>query len=1251
MKTQNNLPWKVINKLLLIFALIIIIVSNTGCSGCSKSSKSSSKIEINSIEITADSSQIALNTHLQFYATAFTKNGDRLDFSEIVSWSSSNENLATISEQGLVKALDPGEVTISATSNKLTVDFTLTISPAKLKTINISPAPQNILIDQSRQLNAIGIYDDGTKQDISKSINWTVTNDKVLVVNNSSITGIKAGTTELTANLDSIEETINITVIESDLPISIYFSVPEALFLGDTLDLNKKIVTGFLSDGDDVVLTGKVQWNITSSDVASINNDIITLNQLGDFSLTATYNNISFTRSLIVQNPSLESIKITPLSSAVFENDRIQLKVEGFYTNNAIKNLTNEVIWSSENPSIISVSNAINREGILLGLSTGFSTITATLGGYTDTLEIEVVNAELSDIEINLKPVTLSKSTYVNLTAIGIYSDNTRKDVTKEVSWSSDNSSIVTIDNAATISGRAFAKSVGSAKITAQLNDKSDATQITVNESTLVELIIEPNNLELYPNAKQQLNAIGVFSDGSKQNLNSQVIWQSWDTSIALVSNLIGSEGLINCLRAGQTTISASLNNLTSTTTLNSVDKQIVKIILEADSTQLAKGTQLNINAIALFSDNSSAAIMHDIIYESSDDFGLRVSNATNSLGKIFGHIPGIYTVSAFSHNINAQPINITVTDATLGRIDISPKNQTLPIDTKLNLTATGIFSDNTQQNLTSQVIWKSNNASAAHVSNAENFSGQLTTFFEGNVEISATTSIQSEIPISGKLSISVVQSTIKNIQLTAENRDTLIPLGFSNKITATGNFSDSTTRDITHQADWQSLSPDICTFSDVTNNPGIVSTRAIGECRVSATLGSQSNIFAFDVTNAQLTSIKFSKENITLPIGFSEKLIVLGTFSDDSQRDITSEVILLTDNTDVININNKTASVKALSNGEAIVTTNYDELHTEINISTTDATLNFITLEADLSLFYKGRFNKITATATFSDNSTQDISDQVLWSTNDESVLFIDNIDNPGLSYARDHGDVTITAKYDNFSGSLQINIVSDPSIPVSLSLNADPSVILNDGSDTTTITINVQAADQSIKVPDTTEIKISIYSRNSEGVIDVEDLTLTTENGIASFAHNSTNSGLTYIVATIPNSFIGRYIAIYSTDDMANMIYRVGVSIDMSLNVDNELVSSSIFGVYIKNLSNRNFNLKSFSFNLSVPVTPSDTSLKRLEELSLDPKLRPNEEVYLVFRSEADIENALEARFILNAEGENSDITIPISLIVPSN
>ena len=80
-----------------------------------------------------------------------------------------------------------------------------------------------------------------------------------------------------------------------------------------------------------------------------------------------------------------------------------------------------------------------------------------------------------------------------------------------------------------------------------------------------------------------------------------------------------------------------------------------------------------------------------------------------------------------------------TVTSATLVSIAITPTNPSIVKDTNQQFIATGTFSDNTTQDITTTVTWNSSDTSVATISNASGSNGLVTSLATGSTTITAT--------------------------------------------------------------------------------------------------------------------------------------------------------------------------------------------------------------------------------------------------------------------------------------------------------------------------------------------------------------------------------------------------------------------------------------------------------------------------------------------------------------------------------
>ncbi len=141
------------------------------------------------------------------------------------------------------------------------------------------------------------------------------------------------------------------------------------------------------------------------------------------------------------------------------------------------------------------------------------------------------------------------------------------------VIWSSSNTGVATISNAAGSMGLASSGAAGTTTIYATGIGHPDiigTATLTVTNTPLVTIRVTPANSVTAKGTTRQLTATGTFADGTTMNLTSSVIWSSSNADVASVSNAAGSIGLATSTAVGSITIIAvdPTANISASTTL-----------------------------------------------------------------------------------------------------------------------------------------------------------------------------------------------------------------------------------------------------------------------------------------------------------------------------------------------------------------------------------------------------------------------------------------------------------------------------------------------------------------------------------------------------------------------------------------------------------------------------------------------------------------------------------------------------------
>jgi len=171
---------------------------------------------ISSIEVTPDNPSIAKGATQQFTATGTFSDGTTQDITTSVTWGSMNPSVATISNDdglfGLTTAVAVGTSSITASFRGCTDSTILTVTPAVLLSILVSPASPSIETGTTRQFIAIGTYSDNTMADITASVTWGSSNTSVAGISSNGLaTSVSAGSTTIQAVLGNVS--MNTTLI------------------------------------------------------------------------------------------------------------------------------------------------------------------------------------------------------------------------------------------------------------------------------------------------------------------------------------------------------------------------------------------------------------------------------------------------------------------------------------------------------------------------------------------------------------------------------------------------------------------------------------------------------------------------------------------------------------------------------------------------------------------------------------------------------------------------------------------------------------------------------------------------------------------------------------------------------------------------------------------------------------------------------------------------------------------------------
>ncbi len=178
---------------------------------------------INSIAVTPVSASVAVGGTQQFVAMGTYSDGTQKDISAAATWTSNAPAVATISNaagsNGLATAKAAGTTSISASfSGKTSNSAAMTVIPAVLMSMTLSPANPSMVMGTVVQFTAIGTLSDGTTTDLTSSATWTSSNQQVATVSDQvgskglATSAAVTGTSTITATSGPVSGSTVLTV-------------------------------------------------------------------------------------------------------------------------------------------------------------------------------------------------------------------------------------------------------------------------------------------------------------------------------------------------------------------------------------------------------------------------------------------------------------------------------------------------------------------------------------------------------------------------------------------------------------------------------------------------------------------------------------------------------------------------------------------------------------------------------------------------------------------------------------------------------------------------------------------------------------------------------------------------------------------------------------------------------------------------------------------------------------------------------
>lgn len=623
-----------------------------------------------------------------------------------VTWSSSDEEVATVDANGKVTALKDGTADVTAKVGEKTATCKLTVTEKPLTGIALDESEITLKKNETKTLNVAFTPADTTDD---KTVEWSSSDEKVATVENGVVTAKDFGTATITAKVGSLTATCKVIVNE---PLTAIKLDKEEL----SLIKNETETVTVSYEPENTTDKKAVEWSISDPEVAEIEADgdsvTVKAKKQGTAVLTAkTANGLTATCDVKVTEKNITEITVDPIEKTLEVGETVTCTVTY-----APEDTTDEktVTWSSSNEKVATV----DKNGVVTAVGGGTADIVAkTESGATAKCTIKVP-VHLTGISLETTSLKLKKDETSEPLVVVYEPENT--DDEKAVTWKSSDETVATVDE----DGKVTAVSEGTATITATstVGGFEATCEVTVTEEEELESV--SLNKKEFVMARGTEETLEVTATPESALEGKTIVWSTSDAKVVKVDQT----GHVKAVGIGKATITAEVDGLKAAAIIT-VNAPIVALTLDKAKVELVKYETETVSVQLIPADTTDSRIIKWTISDPTVADIIPDGTSVDIKGKAQGE--AILTAWA-CNGISASCI-VEVKEKPLTQIMVDPAEKTMEVGEKVTCKVIYVPEDTTDEK---DVTWSSTDEKVAIVD--EN--GVVTAVGVGTADIVATT-------------------------------------------------------------------------------------------------------------------------------------------------------------------------------------------------------------------------------------------------------------------------------------------------------------------------------------------------------------------------------------------------------------------------------------------------------------------------------------------------------------------------------
>ncbi|MDD9270970.1 Ig domain-containing protein [Paenibacillus sp. GCM10023248] len=629
------------------------------------------------IDAEKSSLSLLLNGTEDIKIMATYPNGDIADVSDKVVWTTDKANVAD-AIKGKVTGYSVGTANLTATYGTKSTTVTVDVD----STLKLELSKQSILLKRNAtgELKLTATYADGKTEDITDRAEWASSDEDVVQVTKGKLSAIAMGEAKVYAKYGEKEVAANVDVevprrlvVDTDL-VAMQAGQEQQLTLHATY-----------ADGTSADVTDSAEWSVDEENVAFVTKGKITSYKAGIATVTAAYGGKKTTTKVEVDVPTIIKASKKIVNLQIGGTDKVTLTAS--FKDGREVDVTSKAEWTTSSRDI-----AEARSGDITGLATGAATITAKYGTRTAVIQVSV--GVLKSLTVSEEKLVMKKGDTVTLTAEALYTDDTKKDVSSDVIWTSSNVKAVTVDG-----GKVKAVASGESTLTAQLDSKTVTIPVQVDMAS--DLSASVVNLVFDLNETRSVVLTATDSSGASRNVTNEAEWKTSNGAIAAVS-----KGVVTPVSRGKATITATYGGKSV-----SIPVEIGVVAgLVADKTYIVtkRGEQVQVKLTATLSDGTTKDVTEAATWKVN---AYKLGTVTNGL-----FTPTASGKTTITGSFGGKMVAIPVDIDSLKYLKTDVVKVELKEGSTAKVEALATYTDGSEEDVTKPALWTSSNIMIADV-------------------------------------------------------------------------------------------------------------------------------------------------------------------------------------------------------------------------------------------------------------------------------------------------------------------------------------------------------------------------------------------------------------------------------------------------------------------------------------------------------------------------------------------------------